>query len=202
MEIYEIMREYGRKVSDMGLSGSDGTRLLMRERHLCFATAEGADLSDLSREDIVDVTGGSSPEKAALLNSAEYNSMIISKPPFAGSCIDHDLEIPAVLDDMAMIVGLKVRIVERNKLEIARALKRTSAVMVRDGMLLTCGRNMFEAYTCLTVLEKNAEIFRKSEVFGGAAAVRTIPGFIEHLVYLRKYSKAEKEIRDASEGRK
>ena len=72
--------------------------------------------------------------------------------------------------------------------------------MIRGGYVITCGRNLYEAYVAMTVLEKAAEVLLKSAVLGGAVPISKIDAKLMREVYKRKYSKAEKEHKDDSEG--
>ncbi len=188
----ETIIEYGKKLTDIGFSIGDSPRILVRKGLHVYSTQEGADLSTLDSADILNINGSADAAKGALIASS-YNAMIITSPYYASMCIQDNLAIPAVLDDMAMIVGNRVRIVPGERLAIAKALKKSSAVMTTDGKVLTCGRNLYEALTCLTILEKNAGIFVDADFLGGAKPVCRGMGKLEHLIYQQKYSKKEME---------
>lgn len=188
----ETIIEYGRKLANIGFSIGDSPRILVRKGLQVYSTQDGASLNDLKSEDIVDINGSADAAKGALIASA-YNALIITQPYYASMCIQDNLSIPAVLDDMAMIVGNRVQIVPHERLAIAKALNKSSSVMTTDGQVITCGRNLYEALTCLTILEKNAGIFVDADFLGGAKPVCRAMGKLEHLIYQQKYSKKEIE---------
>lgn len=68
------------------------------------------------------------------------------------------------------------------------------------GYAITCGRNLYEAYVAMTVLEKSAEVILKAAVIGGAKPIGSLDCRLMHQIYRRKYSKAEKEHKDDTEG--
>lgn len=141
-----------------------------------------------------------------LAESKTYNAMIICKPVYTGICVDAGREIPAVLDDMAQIIGPTVKRVALNKKAIVKSLINESAVMIENGgdselsgMVITAGRNLYETYTGVLVLEKSAEIILKSSVIGGAKTLSWFNRDRQHSIYIKSYSKTEKEYEDAAE---
>ena len=155
---------------------------------------------ELTTEDIKNYSGSADLFKSILIRS-EYNAMIICKPEWAGRAIDEGINLYPTLDDFAMIVGPMLSLVDRDRTMIERALKFSSAVMIKNGNLICFGHNIYEAYTCLTVLEKNAKIYYKAKVFGGAKYVSVPNTILEHIVYKKKYSKNERSTQNAAEGR-
>ncbi len=154
----------------------------------------------LCADDIIDYSGNSDLLKAVLVGS-DYNAMIICKPEWIGRAIDENVVLYPTLEDMAMIVGPKVSVVRKDRREIEKAIKNSSAVMLENESVLCFGRNIYEAYTCLTVLEKNAKIYYKAKKLGGAKYVKKSIATLEHRIYLQKYSQAERRNQNATEGR-
>lgn len=194
----ENIIKYGKKLSVMDFAVGSYPRILLRDGMNVYATRANADISRLEPDDIQEIGAGADSFKSTLLGTG-YRAMIISQPEYVGMCIEDNLAIPAVLDDMAMIVGTKVEIVPEDRFSMLKALKKSSAVMTTNGNLVTCGRNLYEAATCLLVLEKNAEIFVDADFLGGAKLVNTVMGRIERAVYQYKYSKKEIEKQNAKE---
>ena len=151
-----------------------------------------------------------------------------ARMPYCLQCIKEGREIVAALDDMAQIIGPRVRIVPDDDLEIAKALTTSAAVLVdaeqivgsslsgdapsgnlpisgssMDGKarrdqdyVVATGRDPYEAFVALTVLEKAAEVQILSDALGG---VRPIPERIarkERREYLNKYSKPGRDRRE------
>ena len=55
-------------------------------------------------------------------------------------------------------------------------------------------------HNIMTVLEKQAEVMLKAAVIGGARPLSAAECALMRAVYKRKYSKAEKEFKDDTEG--
>lgn len=227
MKAFDTMKKYAALIEDQVRFTEDTDRyILFKKDGVCCATKKGADFSALSDVDIV-VCGAQDEEgeeyeeeyeeakalpsgvlRAAhiLTSSKTYNAMIISKPAYAGICVDSKHAIPAVLDDMAQIIGSEAKVVKPSKKAVSKALSDDSAVLIekgRDdavsGKVLVAGRNLYEAYTGLLVLEKSAEIILKSTVIGGAKSLSRINTRIQHSKYLKVYSTTEMEYEDAAE---
>ena len=188
--IQDIIIEYGQKLMDIGFSIGNSPRILVKEGINVYATRAGSDFGNLSPQDIEEIGAGADPYKGAMIER-DYGALIISQPEYATMCVQDGLAIPAVLEDMAMIVGPKVPIVPGDRFGIAKGLKQSAAVITAEGSLVTCGRNLYEAMTCLMVLEKNAEIFIDADFLGGAKSVNPIIAKLENLIYHQKYSKNE-----------
>ncbi len=165
-------------------------------------TARDADLRSLRPGDAVDVTDHDQsqlPAAAALMRSRSLNAMILCEPPYTEICIESRHEIPAVLDDMAQIVGPEVSIVEPDEKQISRALARSTSVMVENSCLIAGGRNLYEAYVAVQIIEKSAETILKAQVIGGTKRIDPSLSRYMHYRYQRSYSRAEKDYRDAEE---
>ena len=184
--------EYGKKFADIGFSLGDSPRILVQQNLRVFGTEPGADFANLQVKEIRDITGTSDPAKGALIASP-YEAMVAAKTKYTAMCIQDGLSIPAVLDDMAMIIGNRVSIVPEDRLSLAKALRKSPAVLTTEGNLIVCGRNLYEVFTGLLILEKNAGIFVDADFLGGARPVCPLMGKLEHKIYLKKYSRKEME---------
>lgn len=191
MKEFRKLIDTAAEAAALGFPLGEDARIYTKEGKRCYVTRKGCDLSHLTAENILDITGSNDPIKTAFVSS-KWQSMILSRPPYCGRVIREDGILPAVLDDCAQIIGLTTPLVASDRFAVMRALRRHTAVLLEDETVLTCGRDLYEAVTALSVLEKNAEIYCKAEVFGGAHFISPIPGILEHLFYLKKYSKAER----------
>ncbi len=198
MLLEESMLKYGNLLSEGDIKFSDIPVLLATEGKETYRLDCN---KSLGPQDIIDYSGSSDLLKAVLVGS-DYNAMIICKPEWTGRAIDDGVVLYPTLEDMAMIVGPKVSIVRKDRQEIEKAIKTSSAVMLEGETVLCLGRNIYEAYTCLTVLEKNAKIYYKAKKLGGAKYVNKAIANLEHRIYLKKYSQAERRNQNAAEGRK
>lgn len=198
-KVISIMAEYGKLISELNLSMDVSPRIILKDSDRIYMTAKDADLASLGADDIEDVTDHDSSQllaATALKQSKDLTSMILCVPPYTGICIDSHHEIPAVLDDMAQIVGPCVRMVPADEDEITKALTKATSVMVENGCLIAGGRNLFEAFTAVQIIEKSAETVLKAQVIGGVKPLSTRIARYMHGKYLKKYSKEEVELQN------
>lgn len=197
--VISIIAEYGRLLSELNLSVDVSPRIILKDSGRIYMTAKDADMAALKADDIEDVTDHDSSQllaATALKQSKDLTSMILCVPPYTGICIDSHHEIPAVLDDMAQIVGPCVRMVPADEDEITKALTKATSVMVENGCLIAGGRNLFEAFTAVQIIEKSAETVLKAQVIGGVKPLGTRLARYMHGKYLKKYSKEEVELQN------
>ncbi|MGI6211453.1 MAG: FGGY family carbohydrate kinase [Anaerovoracaceae bacterium] len=198
--VTEVIAKYARMMTELDYSVGDSPCILVKHEGRCYATRSAADFHSITEKDIADITELDIAEKDVLMASSGRSAMILSRPPYAAEYIDRGEEIPVALDDLAQIIGPRVRNVIRSRRRIADALRTSEAVLVYGGDLITCGRTLYEAYVALTVLEKSAEVTRKADVIGGAKVLPYPTAMLMHVVYRLKYSKKEEAHKDASEG--
>lgn len=214
---------YAEQMIDFGLVEGEH-RILWKEAHRCFATRRDADFRSLTEADIEELTDYETTDKEVLMALPDMQAMVVARPPCALQCIERRRPIICCIDDMAQILGRRAEVVADSEARIARALKRCAGVMVRgaartgpegeaggsggpakaaahapgpDDRALTVGRNPYEAYVAMTVLEKNARVTLLSDLLGGGIPVDPVVARLERLIYLRKYSRQEKERKDA-----
>lgn len=120
-----------------------------------------------------------------------YREIVVGNDFFAGLCIEKNLKIPAVLEDMAQIVGTEVEIVNPEINTIVDAFDKASVVMLTDGRIIAAGRNHKEAETAFDIFSKCAEVFVKADRIGGYHKIpdEIVKGMRE--TYLYSYSKPE-----------
>lgn len=198
MNIQTAILEYAQKLSALDFCPPSSVRILVQDGHTVYATPAGADLSALTEADITDVTGTTLLWKAALIRS-RWNAMIVAEPRYTCLCFEECYEMPSVLDDMAQIAGLKVSWCEPDRPGLKAALRLSPVAVTQKGQALACGRTLYEAMNCLMILEKNAEVFMKSEILDYAPAVRAGDALLENAVYWGKYSRQEQKFRKSAE---
>ena len=201
-EIFYPISKYAELISGLPYSAGEKPRIIYKRGGQCWMTVKDADFSALEPEDIIDITDHDKsqiPAAAALMESRKLNAMILCDPPYTDICIASRHEIPASLDDMAQIIGPAVKIVEPDEKQIARALSKATAVIVENSCLIAGGRNLREAFTALTVVEKSAETMLKAQVIGGVKPLGLRLSQFMHHRYQAKYSKEEIEIEDRAE---
>lgn len=201
-DIYPAIARTAKLISELPYSAGALPRIIYKREGRCYMTAKGADFKGLAPEDIIDITDHDKsqiPAAAALMGSRALNAMILCDPPYTDICIDSRHSIPACLDDMAQIVGPAVRIVEPDEKQISKALTKSTSVIVENSCLIAGGRNLSEAYTALTVIEKSAEITLKAQVIGGVKPLGIRLSQYMHHKYQASYSREETEIQSREE---
>ena len=201
-EVAINIAKYGKLLSELPFSAGDAPRIIFRSDSRCYMTAKDADMSDIHPEDIVDVTDHDQTQllaATALMKSKDLTAMILCEPPYTEICIESHHEIPAVLDDMAQIVGPSVRIVPTDEERIVKALTKATSVMVENSCLIAGGRTLYEAYTAVQIIEKSAETILKAQVIGGVKPLSArLSGYMHHK-FQKSYSKEEVVLQKADE---
>ena len=202
-EIFYTISKCAELMRELPYSAGERPRIIYKRGGKCYMTVKDADFSALEPEDIIDITDHDKsqlPAAAALMESRKLNAMILCDPPYTDICIASRHEIPASLDDMAQIIGPAVKIVEPDEKQISRALTKATAVIVENSCLIVGGRNLHEAFTALTVVEKSAETMLKAQVIGGVKPLGLRLSQFMHYRYQASYSKEETKIQDRAEG--
>ncbi len=205
----ETIARYAAMMEELGSLAGEGHRILWKEGKRCFATKADADFSALTEADVEELTDWEITEKEVLMANRKVQAMVVARPPYCLECIARRKPVVASLDDMAQIIGYRAEIVRYEEKPMAAALKKAAGVLVRSSRrrdasgksempacAITVGRDPYEAYVAMTVLEKAAEVSLKAEVLGGAKTLLPPLAAIERMVYMNKYSKAERKFKD------
>lgn len=134
------------------------------------------------------------------IDRKEINAIIHTHQMNASTCAAARREVPAVLDDLAQIIGPGVRCAEyalpsTNKMmkAVVKALKGRNAALMANHGAVCVGRDLDEAFVVCQVLEKGCKAFIEAEFLGGAKSINKFEAWIMHQFYLRKYSKMAKK---------
>lgn len=200
-DVYMIMKKYAGMMAELEYSVGENPQIMIKGDGYCYATIPGADFANLGENDVIEYTLGQGHgfdiEAEFLMEQEERQALVISNTPYCRECRVLGKVVEATLDDMAQIVGQKVRIVDYTQPQVKRALKHAEGCFVKNKYTITVGRNPFEAVTALTVLEKSAEVFTKAEKIGGGVKIPKIEAKLMRLIYKKKYSKAEEQVKEA-----
>lgn len=177
-------------------------------------TPSGKFYEDLTPDDMVLINIETHEyDKAGIKPSSEYklhtgiykdrknfNAIIHTHQMNASTCAAARREVPAVLDDLAQIVGPSVRCADYALPSTKKIVKatvkamrgRNAALMANHGAVCA-GRDLDEAFVVCQVLEKGCKAFIEAEFLGGAKHINKFEAWAMHQIYLKKYSKmAEK----------
>jgi L-fuculose-phosphate aldolase len=185
----------GRRLLELGLvAGTWGNVSIKASDDLMLITPSGVEYGTMTAQDIVEVslkdgsyTGGK-PSSERHLHIEIYNTR-----KGIGGIVR---EVPPILDDLAQIVGPRVRVADyalpgTKKLvrKTIKALKGCNAVLLANHGAICIGRDIEQAILCCQVLEKACKSLIEAEFLGGAKEINRFEAWIMHQYYLRRYSK-------------
>ncbi len=202
---YELLKKYAKMMTEQGYTVGEAAKLLIETSDGVYGTKDGADLADLKAEDV---------EKLAVehlpLSRKGMSAMAFSQTPFCQECLRDARPFKASIDDMAQIIGPAAYIADGRSSNdkagksMAKAFKQSTGAMVLRGVdkdgngigyTITGGRTPYEAVVGMTVLEKSAEITVLADRIGGAKEINKFEARLMHIIYQKKYSKAEAEVK-------
>jgi len=174
-----------------------------------LVTPSGKFYDEITPKDMVLVNFKTNEYKSDIKPSSEFkmhsgiyndrkdvNAIIHTHQMNASTCAAARREVPAVLDDLAQIVGPSVRVAEyalpsTNKIVKAtvKALKGRNAALMANHGAVCVGRDLDEAFVVCQVLEKGCKAFIEAEFLGGAKHINKFEAWAMHQLYLKKYSK-------------
>ena len=188
LQYFDRLREYG-------LHGEGDSVSVRTEGGMLFV--------DNSRE-VKFVKAGEAKGEAALHEGVyaqtDAAAVVHAHPDYVSAVAKAGVTIPAVIDDMAQIVGPTCRTVEGKEAAAKELKKRNSCLMKGDGAVTT-GRTLNEAFTCMMVLQKAAICFVSASVLGGNVVINGFEARLMRFVYKKKYSKINTENNMEREGK-
>ncbi len=201
-EIFVMMKKYAEAVAKLNGTGAF-CKMIVSIDGVIYETRTGCDLKRLQAEDvaIAAVDTDFSIEYAILREEDDCQALVLSKPVYCMKFAENGAVLPASLDDMAQIVGPCAETVPYESSAMHDALCKASGCFVKGRYTLCKGRSLFEAVTCLEVLEKQAEVHLKAQVLGGAAALCEAEVVQMRRHYLQQYSRVE-HAEKSREGRR
>jgi len=173
----------------------------IRVKDKIFATKD-CNLKKLNKEDILEFNLNETIEDRLMLHKEIYstrsdiNAIITNHAPYSVCVSEAGISIPAVVDDIAQIVGPTTKVAKSKKpVDVLKTLKgRNACLILNDGVIAT-GRTLDEAYTASMVLEKGAKVFVESTVLGGSKIINILEATLMHFVYKKKYSKKDQDAK-------
>ena len=207
----ESLVKAGLKLLEQGLvSRTWGNISIKVNESEMLVTPSGILYEDLTPEDMVLVNfktnkfnkNGQKPSSEFKLHSGIYNdrkkfnAIIHTHQMNASTCAAARREVPAVLDDLAQIIGPSVRCADyalpsTNKIVKAtvKAMKGRNAALMANHGAVCAGRDLDEAFVVCQVLEKGCKAFIEAEFLGGAKHINKFEAWAMHHFYVKKYSK-------------
>ncbi|MCL2630018.1 MAG: hypothetical protein FWD49_00675 [Firmicutes bacterium] len=102
----------------------------------------------------------------------DINFVIIDDEiPYIAGLAETERFIPAVLNDVAKMAGLKIYIENNSPKEFIKALRFSRAVVVREVGAVFIGKTQFDAELVAEVTEKGAKAYVEATILGGARRI-------------------------------
>lgn len=199
----------GRILLDMKLvSGTWGNVSIRVNNEWMLITPSGVEYQSMTPEDIVQVNlkdGSHIGQKPS--SEKNLHVEIYRRRKDVGAVVHHHAanastvaaarrEVPAILDDLAQIVGPSVRVAgyalpSTKKLvrKTITALKGRNAALLANHGAICVGRDLEQSILCCEILEKACRSFIEAEFLGGVKEINKFEAWIMHQYYLRKYAK-------------
>lgn len=197
-KIVMTILEYAKKLVGEGVVGENDMISMRSGLNYMYITKAGVKLADVTEEDVIKMNIFK-VEKEYLYHAeiykerADINAICQCYPKWVLPVAKAGATIPAVLDDMAQIVGPTCKTSEDNILSIIKTLKGRNSCLVKDSGCITSGRTLDEAYTCVLVLDKASRCFVASSVIGKNVIINGFEARLMRFIYKTKYSKKNQE---------
>lgn len=205
--------EYAHKIYDEKLFGLKTNNISVKVNdESIYITKSGVNFKDLTDKDIFEVKITNPSQcpsdtlKEALMHINIYKQrediacIMVTSPTCTLTVANKKVTIPPVLDDMAQIVGPTARTAKTNDTSgILKAIKGRGSCLLQGIGSLSTGKTLNEAYTACMVLDKAAHTLIMATAVGGCKPVNKFGAVLEHIVYRKKYSKANQEALLAAE---
>ena len=198
------IRDYAARAVEERLCGS-GDVIAMRTTK-GFVVNDGCALSEIDDSRLIEVAAGDTRPEYALLTALfaareDINAVMITHPAYVCAAARAKVTIPAVVDDMAQIVGVNCKTSRSDSVsDVLAAMKGRNSCLIAGGGALTTGRTLDEAYTCALVLDKAAHVYICGSAIGGCRIINTLEAKLMRFVYKKKYSKTNQKNISEREG--
>ena len=169
------MKTYGRsRRNASGFIWSEGEKSLKIE--------DTASLADLTEEIKL--------HRAIYRQNRQINHIIFQATPEIYSLATAGVTLKPLLDDFAQIIGGQVKTIDQQAPDkIARALRKSAAVFIRNSGALCCGSTADDAVAVGMILQKSCQALIGASLFGKVKPLNLFESLLMRYVYLKKYSK-------------
>ena len=200
----QTILEYAKRLVEEGVVGSEDMLSMRYELNEMYITKAGVKLADLTENDVIKMNIFTAEKEykyhAEIYNArADINAICQCYPKWVMPVAKAGVTIPAVMDDMAQIVGPTCKTANDDIASIIKTLKGRNSCLVKDRGCITSGRTMDEAYTCVLVLDKASHCFVASSVIGENKIINGLEARLMRFIYKTKYSKKNQENLSAKE---
>lgn len=194
----QTILDYAKRLVAEGVVGADDMISMRFELNEMYITKAGVKLADLTEEDVIRMNIFTAEREYKYHSEiykerADINAICQCYPKWVMPVAKAGVTIPAVLDDMAQIVGPTCKTSKDYIASIIKTLKGRNSCLVKDKGCITSGRTMDEAYTCVLVLDKASHCFVASSVIGENKIINGFEARLMRFIYKTKYSKKNQE---------
>ncbi|MDE6606081.1 MAG: class II aldolase/adducin family protein [Clostridia bacterium] len=194
----QTILDYAKRLVAEGVVGADDMISMRFELNEMYITKAGVKLADLTEEDVIKMNIFTAETEYKYHSEiykerADINAICQCYPKWVMPVAKAGVTIPAVLDDMAQIVGPTCKTSADDIASIIKTLKGRNSCLVKDKGCITSGRTMDEAYTCVLVLDKASHCFVASSVIGENKIINGLEARLMRFIYKTKYSKKNQE---------
>ena len=192
-ETISLLKEYNRKLEKEKI-GPAGSIIAIRTDGGAALSRDGGDAC------FTDMNGLKVEEPAAyeiFANLGEVNALIFASPVFCALAAKRGSAIPAVLDDMAQIVGTRAAALDaQDSAAILRTFTKSNACLLKTSGkyspgALTAGLTPEHAFAAMLIMEKTAQALIEGEYIGGVKQLNRGVARLMRRLYRISYSKAD-----------
>ncbi|MDE6188743.1 MAG: class II aldolase/adducin family protein [Clostridia bacterium] len=200
----QTILEYAQRLVDENVVSESDMISMRSELNFMYITKAGAKLRELTEDDVIKLNifkvDNEYKYHAEIYKEREdINAICQCYPKWVMPIAKAGVTIPAVLDDMAQIVGPTCKTSADDIKSIIKTLKGRNSCLVKDKGCITSGRTLDEAYTCVLVLDKASHCFVASSVIGENKIINGFEARLMRFIYKTKYSKKNQENLSAKE---
>ncbi len=172
-----------------------GDSIAVRDNDTMFVTDKDCLIADLTAENIkeVKIDSESNIFSQIFLAREDIKVIVHAHPKNICAVSNKGKTIPAVLDDMAQIVGVNAKCAKNNTESIIKTMKGRNSILVKNDGAICTGRTLNETYACCLILEKSARAFIGGSILGGCKVINPFEARLMRFVYKVKYSKKNQE---------
>ena len=163
-------------------------RVMWKDNGVCYGTSWTMSIGAITEDDVYEMDEDK-PEVQAFMNMKDYDYMTVAQPKYCMLCARKNMSVEVSLEDMAQIIGGKVIVTPCEEEPITSALKAVPATLISElEMAITLGRDIYESFVAMMVLEKASEVQYKSAALGGLKTLTEKQILLQRGDYLKKYS--------------
>lgn len=122
-------------------------------------------------------------------NHKEINHIVFNNGSAVKAICDYAIELKPYLDDFAQIVGVMVKNIENDAIEVSKALEDASAVFIRNRGVVCCGRTKEDAIAVSMIVEKNCMAYISASLFEKTKPIDLDDSLLMRNNYIERYSK-------------